>query len=141
MGEIRVAGVALVHDDGRGPRVLAARRAAPSALAGGWEFPGGKCEPGESLEQAAVREVDEELGCRVRVTGRLAGVQVIERATGQDMVLEVVVAELVDGEPVPREREHDAVRWLGRDELEAVAWLPADVPFLEELARHLEEHR
>lgn len=125
-GAVRVVGVAIIDPAGR--KVLAARRTSPPAVAGGWELPGGKCEPGEELEPAAVREIEEELGCRVRPTGRLAGVQPI--AAG--LTLEVVTAELVEGTPVPT--EHDAVRWLTADELDDVRWLPADVPFLTELA-------
>lgn len=130
---VRVVGVAIVH----GGRVLAARRAVRPGRPGGWEFPGGKCEPGESLEEAAVREIDEELGCGVRVTGRLDGAQSI----GTAMQLEVLVAQLVSGEPVPRESEHDAVRWLAAGELGGLPWLPADVPFLDQLAQHLEVSR
>ncbi len=128
---MRVVGVAIIVADERGRRVLAARRTAPPVAAGGWELPGGKCEPGEELAAAAVREVAEELGCGVRVTGRLAGIETV--APG--LTLEVVTAELVDGEPVPT--EHDAVRWLAADELGEVPWLPADVPFLVELAEVL----
>ena len=108
--------------------MLAARRTAPPSAAGGWELPGGKCEPGEDLDRAAVREIREELGCTVRVTGALTGVQTISPG----LTLEVVTATLVDGTPTPT--EHDAVRWLAADELHEVRWLPADVPFLEELA-------
>ena len=121
--------MALIGLDGAGRRrVLAARRTSPPAAAGGWELPGGKCEPGEELPAAAAREIEEELGCLVRVTGRLAGVQPI--ASG--LTLEVVTAELVDGDPTPT--EHDAVRWLTAEELDEVRWLAADVPFLAELA-------
>ncbi|CAA9365546.1 MAG: hypothetical protein AVDCRST_MAG47-542 [uncultured Nocardioidaceae bacterium] len=121
--------MAVIDLDGAGGRrVLAARRTSPPAAAGGWELPGGKCEPGEELAAAAAREIEEELGCHVRVTGRLAGVQPI--APG--LTLEVVTAELVDGDPTPT--EHDAVRWLTADELDEVRWLAADVPFLTELA-------
>ena len=134
MGEVvRVVGVAILHADQQVRRVLAARRTAPPEAAGGWELPGGKCEPGESLADAAVREVAEELGCRVRVTGRLAGTEPI--APG--LTLEVVTADLVEGTPVPT--EHAAVRWLAADELHEVRWLPADVPFLVELSRVLQE--
>lgn len=130
---VRVVGVAVIDAGPQGRRVLAARRTAPASAAGGWELPGGKCEPGEELEPAAVREIEEELGCRVRVTGRLVGVEPI--APG--LTLEVVTAELVDGDPTPS--EHDAVRWLAADELHEVRWLAADVPFLAELADVLQE--
>ncbi|HET7532662.1 MAG TPA: NUDIX domain-containing protein [Nocardioidaceae bacterium] len=122
---VLVMGAAIV----RAGRVLAARRTLPTGLAGGWEFPGGKVEPGELPEQALVREIAEELGCRVEVTGHLSK----EVPIRDGYTLRVAVASLVEGEPVPREDEHDAVRWLGPEELDAVTWLEPDVPFLDEL--------
>jgi 8-oxo-dGTP diphosphatase len=124
-----VVGVALLH---RG-RVLAARRCRPPETAGGWEFPGGKVDPGEEPAAAAVREVREELGCDVEVTGWLEP-QVPIRA---GLVLRVATAVLVDGEPVPRAGEHDAVRWLRADQLDDVVWLPADRPFTGPLGKAL----
>lgn len=122
-----VVGVALVHGD----RVLAARRSYPAETAGGWEFPGGKVDPGETAEQALVREVAEELGCTIAVTGWLA--PEVEIRPG--LVLRVATAALVDGEPVPRAGEHDAVRWLAADRLDEVEWLPADRPFVDILEK------
>jgi 8-oxo-dGTP diphosphatase len=127
MEHVRVVGVAVLHRFGDGWRVLAARRTTPAEAAGGWEFPGGKCEPGEPLATAALREVREELACEVRVTGRLEGVVPVK----EGYALEVVLAELVAGEPLPL--EHDALRWLRADELGLLRWLPSDVPFLTEL--------
>jgi 8-oxo-dGTP diphosphatase len=92
-----------------------------------WEFPGGKVEPGEAAHAALVREIGEELGVHVTVTGRLAG----EQPVGDRYVLRVLLAEVDSGEPVPH--EHDALRWLGPDELDAVPWLGPDRPFLAEL--------
>jgi 8-oxo-dGTP diphosphatase len=111
-----VVGVAIL----RHGRVLAARRE------GGWEFPGGKVEPGETPEAAAVREIAEELGCAVRLTGWLD--PEVEIRPG--LVLRVATAELVAGEPVPRPSEHDAIRWLCPAELGSVDLLPADRPFV-----------
>jgi 8-oxo-dGTP diphosphatase len=107
-----------------GGRLLAARRVRPSSMAGGWEFPGGKVDPGETVEDACVREVREELGCGVKVVGRVPGEQPLDPG----FVLHVLEARLVEGEPLPR--EHDAVRWLGPEELDSVRWLDADRPFL-----------
>lgn len=132
---VRVIGVAIIDEVAGAHRVLAARRTAPPAVAGGWELPGGKCEPGEAPADAAAREVEEELGCRISVTGALAGVEPI----GPGLALEVVTAALVEGVPVPT--EHDEVRWLGAEELDTVRWLPADLPFLAELAEVLRDAR
>lgn len=120
---VSVVGAAIVRDG----RVLAARRTAPPATAGRWELPGGKVEPGETPEAALVREIAEELGCTVAVTGWLPG----EVAIGERHVLTVAVAELVAGEPQPH--EHDAVRWLAAGELGSVDWLEPDRLFLAHL--------
>jgi 8-oxo-dGTP diphosphatase len=124
-----VVGVALVHEG----RVLAARRAYPPELAGRWEFPGGKVDAGETPEGALVREVAEELGCAIALTGWLE--PDVEIRDG--LVLRVATATMVDGEPVPRAGEHDAVRWLRAHELDDVDWLPADRPFAEAVGRLL----
>jgi 8-oxo-dGTP diphosphatase len=124
-----VVGVALVHD----ARVLAARRCYPAETAGSWELPGGKVDDGETPEEAAVREIAEELGCRIAVTGWLRP----EVRISDALLLRVATAVLVDGEPVPRHGEHDAVRWLRPHELADLGWLPADRPFAESLARAL----
>ena len=114
-----VVGAAIV----RAGRVLAARRSAPAAVAGGWEFPGGKVEPGESETDALVRECREELGVEIRV-GALLG------TVAQDsFVLRVYRAALLAGEPLPLQ-DHDELRWLAADEAPAVPWLPADLPLL-----------
>lgn len=118
-----VVGAAIVRDG----RVLAARRTFPAEAAGRWEFPGGKVEPGETPEAALVREVSEELGCAIAVRRWLPGEVVIS----DRHVLTIAVAELLSGEPVPA--EHDAVRWLGPDDLDSVDWLEPDRPFLAHL--------
>jgi len=122
-----VVGAAVVR---RGA-VLAARRTSPPEAAGRWEFAGGKVEPGETPEAAVVREVAEELGSTVAVTGWLDG-QVRIRP---GLVLAVALARLEEGEPDPV--EHDEVRWLTAARLHDVDWLEPDRPFLRELARIL----
>jgi 8-oxo-dGTP diphosphatase len=122
-----VVGVALVHAG----RVLAARRSYPAEFAGRWEFPGGKVDGDETPEVALVREIAEELDCTIEVTGWLE--PEVEIRPG--LVLRVATARLVDGEPIPRQGEHDAVRWLGADRLDDVDWLEADRPFRDALGR------
>jgi 8-oxo-dGTP diphosphatase len=122
-----VVGAAIV----RGGRVLAARRTEPASVAGRWEFPGGKVEPGETDAESVVREVEEELGVRITVDRWLPG----EEPIGETYLLRVALASMDDGEPTPT--EHDAVRWLAADELDDVDWLDGDRPFLMELSHRL----
>jgi 8-oxo-dGTP diphosphatase len=126
---LTVVGAAILNDRGQ---VLAAQRAEPPALAGGWEFPGGKVEPGESDEAAIVRECQEELGVVVQLVDRLGSDLPLRDGRG---VLRVWLARLADGEP--RALEHAALRWLDATELDDVAWLPADAPLVEQLRAHL----
>jgi 8-oxo-dGTP diphosphatase len=114
-----VVGAAVWH---RG-RLLAARRSAPSSLAGGWELPGGKVDPGESDEQALLREIREELGVDVQLSDRVGE----DWPLGAGLVLRVWLARLVDPatEPLPLQ-DHDELRWLAPHEVDDVAWLPGD---------------
>ena len=131
---IDVVGAAIVDDLAAPTRLLAARRTEPPALAGGWELPGGKVDPGESTVQALHREVAEELGVEVAlgdvVPGPLDGGR---WPLGGAYAMTVHLAVVTSGVPAPVE-DHDALRWLARDELYAVAWLPADLPVVEALA-------
>ncbi|SHN33844.1 (deoxy)nucleoside triphosphate pyrophosphohydrolase [Cryptosporangium aurantiacum] len=126
-----VVGAAIVNDRGQ---VLAAQRAEPPALAGCWEFPGGKVEPGESDVSAIVRECREELGVEVELVERLGPDLPLQRDFG---VLRVWIARLAEGEPTAL--EHAALRWLDATELDDVAWLPADAPLIDELRVRLAE--
>lgn len=130
-----VVAVALLDEGGR---VLAARR-----RNGGWEFPGGKVEAGESDEDALVRECREELGVEVTLTGRLGRDEPIPPRdygaatppTGAPAVLRLWTGRVTHGEPTPH--VHRELRWLAVDELPSVDWLPADRPFLPALAATL----
>jgi len=115
-----VVGVAVVRDG----LVLAALRGGDQ---GGWEFPGGKVEPGESEQAAGERELAEELGLRVRIGASLGPGQPI----GERYLLRVYVARLTAGEPVLR--EHAEIRWVGAGQLDQLAWLEADRPFVQRL--------
>ncbi|MFD7862306.1 (deoxy)nucleoside triphosphate pyrophosphohydrolase [Streptomyces sp. NPDC057682] len=125
----RVVVAGAVYDRGR---LLAARRSAPPELAGRWELPGGKVEPGESGEQALVRELREELGIETRPLERIPG----EWPLGRGRVLRVWTARLVSGVPAPLQ-DHDELRWLGPGEMDTVDWLEQDRPAVEEAARRL----
>jgi 8-oxo-dGTP diphosphatase len=113
----------------RGGRVLIAQRTRPAELAGRWELPGGRVEPGESEPDAADRECREELGMPVRVGGRIGTDLPI--AAG---VLRVYLAEPAADAPDPQPLEHAALRWVGPDELDDVDWVDADRAVVEDLA-------
>ena len=125
--KVLVVAAAIIDSAGR---LLAARRSAPPSRAGGWELPGGKVDPGESDEQALVREIAEELGVAVRIGDRIGDTYPL----GADYELHVYLAEIVDGEPEPLE-DHDQLRWLDAGEWWSVVWLDADRPVIEALER------
>ncbi|WP_415940146.1 (deoxy)nucleoside triphosphate pyrophosphohydrolase [Streptomyces sp. 039-1] len=114
-----VAG-ALVHEG----RLLAARRSAPPELAGRWELPGGKVEPGETPELALVRELREELGVETEPLERVPG----EWPLKPGYVLVVWAARLRAASAAPRPlQDHDELRWLTPEEIWDVDWLDQDV--------------
>ena len=123
-----IVGAAIVADG----RVLGCERAEPPEVAGKWEFPGGKVDPGENELDALVRECEEELGIKIAVGERI-GVDV-PMAHGWAL-LRVWLARIVSGEPEPL--EHASLRWLAADELDSVPWLPADAPIVAALAKVL----
>ena len=100
----------------------------------GWEFPGGKVEPSEKPEDAIVREIKEELGADIRVTGFLTTVEYDYPQFRLSM--DCFWAKLKDGTEM-RLLEHEAAKWLTRDELDSVDWLPADVKVVEGIRAEL----
>ena len=118
----RIVVAAAVEREGR---LLAARRTRPESVAGGWELPGGKVEPGEEPSHALVRELREELAVDATVVGRVPGPDDGDWPLDDTHVLRVMRVRLDRGEPQPGVA-HDEVRWLSPRELDAVAWLAPD---------------
>ncbi|MGY1497841.1 (deoxy)nucleoside triphosphate pyrophosphohydrolase [Streptomyces sp. QTS52] len=129
-GLVVVVGAALLRDG----RLLAARRSAPPELAGRWELPGGKVEPGEAPEDALVRELREELGIDADPVERVPG----EWPLRVPYVLRVWTARLAAGSAEPKPlQDHDELRWLTPAEIWDVDWLDQDVPAVREVLARL----
>ena len=90
----------------------------------GWEFPGGKVEPGETAEQAIVREIREELGADIKVTGFLTTVE--HDYPNFHLSMDCFRAELMEGSEMTL-LEHEAAKWLDIKDIDSVDWLPADI--------------
>jgi 8-oxo-dGTP diphosphatase len=128
---------AVIVDDLTDPtRLLAARRAAPRTLAGGWEFPGGKVERGEDPIAALHRELAEELQITVDLGAELRPPDGAAWPIAPGHEMRLWFAVVTSGILTPT-GSHDALRWLTSGQLDQVAWLPADRAIVAQLSDHL----
>ena len=100
---------------------------------GKWELPGGKLEAGETSQQALIREIQEELDVKIEV-GELIDTIEYDYPTFH-LSMDCFLCVVVDGEIILKEAE--AARWLDKDELYSVDWLPADIALIEKLQNSL----
>ena len=118
MKTIEVAAAIIVKDN----KVFATQRGY-GEFKDGWEFPGGKLEPGESAREALAREIREELDVDIRVEKLLETVEYDYPEF--HLTMHCFICELLSEEIVLK--EHEDARWLKKEELDSVGWLPADV--------------
>jgi 8-oxo-dGTP diphosphatase len=122
---VLVAACALVDVDGR---VLIAQRPEGKAMAGLWEFPGGKVEPGETPEAALIRELREELGIDTWASCLAPLSFASHPYPGFHLLMPLFACRKWDG--VPHPREHRALKWIAVRDLTAYPMPPADLPLL-----------
>ena len=130
MKKVRVAAAVIVRDN----CIFAAERGYGD-MKGGWEFPGGKIEPGETPEEALKREIMEELDTAIEIDDYLDTIEYDYPSFHLSMVC--YRCHLVSGEPILKEAVDAA--WLRKDELDSVSWLPADRLLLPLLQKQLQE--
>lgn len=103
----------------------------------GWEFPGGKVEQGEAPENAIVREIKEELDTVIEVIGYFDTVEY--DYPNFHLSMKCYICTVVSGKL--ELLEHEAAKWLDKDSLDSVAWLPADLGLVDKLKDYLSKNR
>lgn len=129
MKTIRVVAAVIKTINEKGNPMIFATQRGYGDFKGGWEFPGGKIEAGETPKEALVREIREELETEIAV-GKLIDTVEYDYPTFH-LSMDCFWAEIVSGNLVLK--EHEAAKWLTRDELDTVEWLPADIGLIEKL--------
>ena len=123
MKTVRVVAAVIKAINENGEPIIFATQRGYGDFKGGWEFPGGKIEEGETPQEALKREIQEELDTEIEV-GELIDTVEYDYPTFH-LSMDCFWCEIVKGDLVLK--EHEAARWLKKDELGSVDWLPADV--------------
>ena len=136
MKVIRVVAAVIKATNEKGEPMIFATQRGYGGLKGGWEFPGGKIEEGETPKEALKREIMEELDTEIKV-GKLIDTIEYDYPTFH-LSMDCFWCEIVKGELVLK--EHEAARWLTREQLGEVEWLPADVTLIEKVGDEMIQH-
>ena len=126
MKTVKVVAAVIKAIDKDGHAIWFATQRGYGEFEGGWEFPGGKIEVGETPQQALIREIQEELDTKISV-GEFIDTIEYDYPTFH-LSMDCFWCEIVSGDLVLK--EHEAARWLTREELDSVEWLPADVTII-----------
>ncbi|MGE9882465.1 (deoxy)nucleoside triphosphate pyrophosphohydrolase [Blautia obeum] len=132
MKTIKVVAAIICNDMEQKNKIFATARGYGD-LKGGWEFPGGKVEPGETPQQALKREIMEELSTEIKI-GELIDTIEYDYPTFH-LSMDCFWAEVITGQLELKEAE--AAKWLTKDQLESVAWLPADITLIDKIRQYM----
>ena len=125
---VRVVGAIILSE---ADEVLCALRSPEMSLPNYWEFPGGKIEVGESIQEAVIREIKEELNCEIEAF------DIFNDYTHESehifVNLITVMCKLVNG--IPTASEHAELKWIPKQDLKSLHWAPADIPAVELLSK------
>ena len=133
MKTVRVVAAIIKATNEAGEPIIFATQRGYGDFKGGWEFPGGKIEEGETPQEALVREIREELETEISV-GELIDTIEYDYPTFH-LSMDCFWAEIVSGELVLT--EHEAAKWLTKGELDSVEWLPADITLIDKVKKYL----
>ena len=129
MKTIRVVAAVIKAENEHGEPIIFATQRGYGEMKGGWEFPGGKIEEGETPQEALVREIKEELETEIEV-GELVDTIEYDYPTFH-LSMDCFWAKIVSGDLVLT--EHAAAEWLTKDKLDSVEWLPADITLIDKI--------
>lgn len=129
MKTVKVVAAVITASNENGEKMIFATQRGYGEFKDGWEFPGGKVESGETPQAALKREIMEELETEIEV-GELIETIEYDYPTFH-LSMDCFWAEIVKGDLVLR--EHEAAKWLTREQLESVDWLPADLGLVEKV--------
>lgn len=133
MKTIRVVAAVIKGVNKEGRPVIFATQRGYGEFEGGWEFPGGKIETGETPQEALAREIMEELDTEITV-GNLIDTIEYDYPTFH-LSMDCFWCEIVKGDLVLK--EHEAARWLEKEALNSVEWLPADITLIEKIRKEM----
>lgn len=133
MKTIRVVAAIIKAINEEGEPIIFATQRGYGDFKGGWEFPGGKIEEGETPQEALVREIKEELETEI-VVGELIDTIEYDYPTFH-LSMDCFWVEIVSGDLVLK--EHEAAKWLTKDELDSVEWLPADIGLIDGMRKYM----